>query len=205
MNVKLTGSKKCARSNINRTDMTTQGENIGSRKVEPEKNGLPKWRLHANFLLRELARLWYGQKSFFDMPPDYCNGANFWLEFVSLFDEMAKLFGKEYGLAENIMDKRLREAIGYWKEQHGIKIVFASPYFEAKWRVRHMLERERADRLFDNHVVATVLILAFYAYNRDFRGEMPPHGSLTDLKPLEYYEALPVDPDLEDKYYKKSR
>jgi len=182
--------------------MTTHGKNIGSRKVVPEKNEMPRWQLYANFLLREIARMWYGRKSIFDLSHGCCNGANFWLEFVFLFDEMTKLFGEEYGIAENIMDKRLREAIGDWQERHGIKIVFASPYFEAKWRARHMLQSELAERLFDNDVVTTILILAFYGYNRDFRGKMPPHGSPIDLKPLEYYEALPVDPDLEDKYYK---
>jgi len=48
--------------------MTTHGENIGSRKVEPETQNLPKWRLKANHLMRQLARIWYGKLPVRDYP-----------------------------------------------------------------------------------------------------------------------------------------
>ncbi len=179
--------------------MATHSENIGSRKVEPETNELPKWRLKANFLLRELARMWYGQKSIFDFSrgiDSFC-----WRDFVFLFDEMAVHFGKEHGLAEKEMDKRLREAVRRWVIWHGMGIIFSEPYYEAKWRAIHRLGDDLAEKLFDDFDVGVILSFAGRAYSYLRRGERPPYGSFARLQPLEYYEALPVDPWLEDRYY----
>jgi len=179
----------------------THGENIGSRKVEPETNGLPKWRLYANFLLRELARMWYGQKSIFDLQYGYDEGSPFWREFVYLFGEMVKLFGKEHGLTEKEMANRLWEAIRSWVIYHGINIVFSQPYFEAKWKAMRMLGMELSQKLFDDFDVGVILSLSGYAYVFARRGKRPPFAAFARLDPLEYYEALPVDPGLEDGYY----
>jgi hypothetical protein len=160
---------------------------------------LSKWRLHANFLLRELARMWYGQKSIFDFQrgiESIC-----WRDFVFHFDEMAVHFGKEHGLTEKEMDKRLREAVRRWVIWHGIDIVFSEPYYEAKWRAIHRLGDELAEKLFDDFDVGVILSFAGRAYSYLCRGERSPYGSFARLQPLEYYEALPVDPWLEDRYY----
>jgi hypothetical protein len=181
--------------------METHGENIGSRKVEPETNELPKWRLYANFLLREFARLWYGQKSIFDLRYGYDEGSPFWRDFVFLFGEMVELFGKEHGLSEKEMNKRLWEAIRKWVAWHGIDLVFSEPYFEAKWRAKHRLGDELAEKLFDDFDVGVILSFADYIYTFASKGKLPPYRPFARLQPLEYYEALPVDPGLEDKYY----
>jgi hypothetical protein len=181
--------------------MTTHGENIGSRKVEPMGNELPKWRLYANFLLRELARMWYGQKSIFDLKYGYDEESPFWRDFVSLFDQMVVFFGEKNHLVGWGMDDRLHEAIRKWRLWHGIDPVFSLPGFEAKWRAIHRLGDELAQKLFDDFDVGVILSLADYTYIFARKGKMPPYKPFARLENLEYYEALPVDPGLEDKYY----
>jgi len=181
--------------------MKTHGENLGSRKVEPEIQNLPKWRLYANFLLRELARLWYGQKSIFDLRYGYGPDSPFWRDFVFLFDQMVVLFGEKNYLVAWGMDDRLREAIRGWQIWHGMEPVFSQPYFEAKWRAIQRLGSELSQKLFDDFDVGVILSLAGYAYGFARRGKMPPYKPFARLETLEYYEALPVDPGLEDRYY----
>jgi hypothetical protein len=181
--------------------MKTHGENLGSRKVEPEMQNLPKWRLYANFLLRELARMWYGQKSIFDLRYGYGPDSSFWRYFVFLFDQMVGLFGEKNYLVARGMDERLHEAIRGWQMWHGMEPVFSEPYFEAKWRGIQRLGSELAQKLFDDFDVGVILSLAAYAYGLARRGKMPPYKPFARLQPLEYYEALPVDPGLEDRYY----
>jgi len=193
--------KKCAPSDINSTDMKTHGENLGSRKVEPEMQNLPKWRLYANFLLRELARLWYGQKSIFDLRYGYGPDSPFWRDFVFLFDQMVVLFGEKNYLVAWGMDDRLREAIRGWQIWHGMEPVFSQPYFEAKWRALQRLGSELAQKLFDDFDVDVILSFAGYAYGFARRGKIPPHKPFARLETLEYYESLPVDPVLEAQYY----
>jgi hypothetical protein len=181
--------------------MKTHGENLGSQKVEPEMQNLPKWRLYANFLLRELARLWYGQKSIFDLQHGYGPDSPFWRDFVFLFDQMVVLFGEKNYLVAWGMDDRLREAIRGWQIWHGMEPVFSQPYFEAKWRALQRLGSELAQKLFDDFDVGVILSLAGYAYGFARRGKMPPYKPFARLETLEYYEALSVDPGLEDRYY----
>jgi hypothetical protein len=193
--------KKSAPSHINSTGMTTHGENIGSRKVEPKGNELPKWRLCANFMLRELARMWYGQKSIFNLKYGYDEESPFWRHFVSLFDRMVVLFGEENSLAACDMDDRLHEAIRKWQLWHGIDLVFSLPGFAAKWHAIQRLGLELARNLFEDFDVGVILSLADYTYILARRGKMPPYKPFARLETLEYYEALPVDPGLEDRYY----
>jgi hypothetical protein len=181
--------------------MTTHGENIGSRKVEPKANELPKWRLYANFLLRELARMWYGQKSIFDLRYGYDEYSLFWHDFVSHFTDMVYLFGEVHGVDPKKAAKRLTEANEKWSIWHGGRPTFSEPYYEAKWRAIQMLGSELAEKLFDDFDVGVILSLVCYAYGLARRGEKPPYKPFARLQPLEYYEALPVDPALEERYY----
>ena len=183
------------------TDMKTHGENLGSRKVEPEMQNLPKWRLHANFLLRELARLWYGQKSIFDLRYGYGPDSPFWRDFVFLFDQMVVLFGEKNYLVAWGMDDRFHGAIRGWRMWPDMEPVFSQPYFEAKRRAIQRLGSELSQKLFDDFDVGVILTLAGYAYGFARRGKTPPYNPFASLEALEYYEALPVDPGLEDRYY----
>jgi hypothetical protein len=63
------------------------------------------------------------------------------------------------------------------------------------------LGSEIAQKLFDDLDVGVILSLAGYAYGFARRGKMPPYKPFARLEALEYYEALPVDPGLEDRYY----
>jgi hypothetical protein len=176
--------------------MTTHGENIGSRKVEPETNGLPKWRLRANFLLRELARMWYGQKSIFDPGSEYS-----WRDFVYLFVQLVYAFGEEHGVSEKEAAKRLYEANMRWLKWHGLRPTFSSPYYEAMWHAIQMLGEELAEKLFDDFDVGAILSFVEYAYTFARRGEMPPYKPFARLTAYENFETLPVDPWWEERYY----
>jgi hypothetical protein len=176
--------------------MTTHGENLGSRKVEPETNGLPKWRLRANFLLRELARMWYGEKSIFDPGSVYT-----WRDFVFLFIELIYAFGEEHGVSEKEASKRLFEAYQRWLTWHGGRPTFSSPCYEAKWYAIQMLGEELAEKLFDYFDVGVILSFVEYAYTFARRGAMPPYKPFARLEAYEDFEALPVDPWWEERYY----
>jgi hypothetical protein len=176
--------------------MATHGENIGSRKVEPETNGLPKWRLKANFLLRELARMWHGQKSIFDPESEYS-----WRDFVFLFIELTYAFGEEHGVSEKEAAMRLFEANQRWLKWHGMRPTFASPYFGAKWHAIQMLGEELAEKMFDDFDVGVILSFIEYAYSRASNGELPPYKPFARMKAYENFEALPVAPELERRYY----
>jgi hypothetical protein len=64
-----------------------------------------------------------------------------------------------------------------------------------------MLGDELAEKLFDDFDVDVILSFVGYAYTFASKGKYPPYGSFARLRPLEYYESLPVDPGLEDRYY----
>jgi len=183
--------------------MTMHGENTGSRKVEPEKNGLPKWRLHANYILRELARLWYGRKSIFNLKYGYDKESQFWREFVFRFVNMTYLFGEAHGVPPEEAAQRLLEANRKWLIWHGGKPTFSEPYYEAKWHAIQMLGDELAEKLFDDSDIRTILSFVGYIHTFASKGVLPPYNSERKLpsyasfewvKSLEYYEALPVDP-----------
>jgi hypothetical protein len=181
--------------------MATHGENIGSRKVEPETNGLPKWRLKANFLLRELARMWFGQKSIFDIRKGHDADSYFWRDFVSLFTDLIYYFGEAHGVEPREAAKRLAEATRKWITWHGMRLTFSEPYYEAKWHAIQMLGEELAEKLFDDFDVGVILSFVDYAYVRASKGEMPPYEPFARLKAYENFEALPVDPYWENVYY----
>jgi hypothetical protein len=181
--------------------MATHNESAPSRRVVPETQNLPKWRLYANFLLRELARMWYGQKSIFDLRYGYDEGSSFWRDFVSLFTDMIYLFGEEHGVAPKEAAKKLIEANRKWLIWHSGRPTFSEPYYEAKWHAIQMLGTELAEKLFDDFDVGVILSFVGYAYTFASKGKLPPYGSFARLQPLEYYEALPVAPWLEDRYY----
>jgi hypothetical protein len=181
--------------------MTTHGENIGSRKVEPETHELPKWRLYANFLLRELARLWYGKKSIFNIRHGHGEGSAFWLNFVAIFTDMSFLFGEEHGAPPDETCSRLVNAICDWEKWHGTYLTFSEPYYEALWKAHKALGNEIAKKLINDFDVGVILSFVAYACTFASKGKFPPYAFFARLKPLEYYEALPVDPGLEDKYY----
>jgi hypothetical protein len=163
--------------------------------------GLPKWRLYANFLLRELARLWYGKKSIFDLKYGHNEDSPFWRDFVFIFWDMTVLFGRQCHLSKKLMDNRLKEAIARWEAWHGKGITFSRPCYEAKWRAFVMLGNKLSKKLFDDFDVGVILSFVCYIYAFASKGKLPPYGSFARLQPLEYYEALPVDLHLEDRYY----
>ena len=165
-------------------------------KTETIQEGLPKWRMEANFLLRELARMWHGKKSIFDPSSEFS-----WRDFVSLFLELTYAFGEEHGVSEKEAAKRLIEANRTWLTWHGGEPTFSEPYYEAKWRAIQMLGGELAEKLFDDFDVGVILSFVEYAYIFASKGKMPPYGPFARLEAYENFEALLVAPELEYRYY----
>jgi hypothetical protein len=100
------------------------------------------------------------------------------------------------------MSKRLDEAFEDWVSCHGWPMHFREPYGEAKWRAKQMLGKKLLIKLFDySFVIGIMLCVVRAIYHYASEGKMPPYGEMAYFKSLEYYEALPVDPDLEDLYY----
>jgi len=176
-------------------------------RIQEQGDGLtwPKWELYANFLLRELARLWYGQKSIFDLRYGCDPDSPFWRDFVSIFWDVTVLFGRQCNLSKKLMYNSLKEAINTWEIWHGKGITFSQPCYEAKWRAFFVLGKKLSKKLFEHFNVGVILCFACHIYTFASKGKLPPYGSFDGLKPLEYYEALPVDPDLENRYYKDNR
>jgi hypothetical protein len=165
--------------------------------AERKKRGRPEWRLKANFLLRELARMWHGQKSIFDPSSEYS-----WRDFVRLFVGLTYDFGEEHGVSEKEAAMRLVDAIGKWLTWHGQRPTFSSPYFEAKWHAIQMLGEELAEKMFDDFDIGVILSFVEYAYTFASKGQMPPYKPFARMEAYENFEALPVDPWWEDRYYK---
>jgi hypothetical protein len=65
--------------------------------AERENRELPKWKLKANWLLRELARTWYGKESIFDLRYGHDERSPFWQHFVSIFRDLARISARRMG------------------------------------------------------------------------------------------------------------
>jgi hypothetical protein len=164
----------------------------------------PKWRLKANWLLRELARTWYGKESVFDLSKGVEEDDNdnpFWGECCYLFGEVAFSFGEKHGLTGLDILDRLWAAVDEWEACHGMRIVFSQPFYKVVWRVKHMLGDSLFRELLQDPNVCLMFDMLKAIYHKASKGEMPPYPPEAHIKPLDHYEALPVDPELERIYY----
>jgi hypothetical protein len=81
---------------------------------------------------------------------------------------------------------------------HGF--AFASPLLETVSFIRRILDDKLASEfLFDPYITQTC-ILAGVACSYAAKGKMPPYKA-GRLLPLEFYEDLPVAPELEEHFY----
>jgi hypothetical protein len=171
----------------------------------------PKWRLQANFLLRELARLWYGKESIlslrrglFGLRRGIRKDVPFWRHFVYIFREVAESFGEEHGLCKLKMRLSYLDAIDEWEACHGRSITFSEPYWEARWIAKHILGDGLFGKLTADSDIKMILYMAKFIYGEMAMGKLPPYESDIGLQPLTYYEVLPVDPELVEQYYAKN-
>jgi len=164
--------------------MTTHGENLGSRKVEPETQNLPLWRLKANNLMQHLARIWYGKIS----ERDYPNSA----EFERLFLEIMCQFVEDHG--GNGKD------VLHWIEVgklafvvvHGKEITFKDRISKLRWMIRNGVPKELREGFAKDEIIQSILWTAEWLLDYEEEEKEPPYEPAPWMKPLDYYEQLPV-------------
>jgi hypothetical protein len=206
--------KKSAHSHINSTGMSTHDNNIGSRKVEPEMQKLmqalqalplevralkvaknprnvepetppqPLWRLKANYLMRQLARIWYGKLPIRDYPNS--------LEFESLFLGVMCQFVEDHGISGKEVVRGIRWRKEEFEAIHGKDITFRDRGSELYWVVSSGIPRELHETFVRDETIQHIIITAAQILDYEKEGEEPPYKSDSWLKPLDYYEQLPV-------------
>jgi hypothetical protein len=164
--------------------MTTHGENVGSRKVEPETQNLPKWRLKANYLMRQLARIWYGKLLEHAYPKSS--------EFERLFVEIMCQFVKDHGGNGKEVLHRLESGKQAFELMHGMEITFKDRISELDWMIRNGIPKELREEFAKDELIQDIIRTAEWILKYEEAGENPPYEPTIWLKPLDYYEQLPV-------------
>jgi len=167
--------------------MTTQGENIGFRKVELEKNELPKWRLKANYVMRKLARAWYGK-----LAPREARSYPKSKEFERAILDITWHFSEERGMPGKYMMENLRRAKKKFKDIHGRKIEFKGVSAKLEWIIKTTVPDSAYKEFVQDELIQGILRTAARIFSYDVDDLDPPYNPEEWLKPLEYYEALSV-------------
>jgi hypothetical protein len=151
-----------------------------------KQHKLPKWRLKANWLLRELARIWYGQAELYPLFQDQ--------GFVKAFRDILFQFYLDcYSSKEDV-----------WKD---IKLLlnFKIPdtfYLTQAHRASEFLMRISLSAILhyelvpppDDKVIKDILWMAHELELRLQNGQKPPYKPVKPVRALSYYENLPVLP-----------
>jgi hypothetical protein len=176
--------KKSAHSHINSTGMSTHDNNIGSRKVEPEMQAQQLWRLRANYLMRQLARIWYGK-----LPVrDYPNSP----EFECLFLGIMCQFVEDYGGDGGEVLHRVKWGRESFEFVHGREITFKDRVCELDWMIRKGIPKELHERFMRDEVIQDIIRTVEWILAYEGEGKEPPYERPVWLESLDYYEALPV-------------
>ena len=164
--------------------MTTHGENLGSRKVEPETQNQPLWRLKANYLMRQLARIWYGKL----LGRDYAKSS----EFERLFIEIMCQFVEDHGGNSKDVLHWIEFGKQAFEIVHGKEITFKDRISELDWMIRNGVPKELREEFAKDALIQDIIRTAEWILNYEEKGEKPPYEPTIWLKPLDYYEQLPV-------------
>jgi hypothetical protein len=167
--------------------MTTHGENIGSRKVEPETQSLPKWQLKANYVMRRLARAWYGKLASYEAR-SYPKSKDFERAIL----DITWHFSEESGMPGNYMLEALRRAKKRFEDIHGREIEFEGVTAKIEWIIKTTVPTSAYKEFIQHEVIQSILHIAAWIFSYDVDDIDPPYDPVDWLKPLEYYEALPV-------------
>jgi hypothetical protein len=162
---------------------------------------LPKWRLKANFLLRELTRLWYGKKSVFTLVKGDKEQESFWRIFGFIWGAMVIEFGKTHGIATDEMDKRIKSIYKEYAKLSDKEVGFDSPFHPIVWFALHVLGDTLGNKFLYDFQVDEILVLAAGARFYAIQGKMPPYVKDTRTPQIEFYENLPVATELEKLFY----
>ena len=176
-------------------------------RIQGQKDGLtwPEWRLNANFLQREIVRLWYGKKSIFTLVKGDAENAEFWELFGVIFFVVVKTFGQAHGLTADEINRRYESAGKACRifSQHGV-VPRSIPDIFA-WLVHWVLGDKLASEFLFDPQITEIIIVASVTYGHAAEGKMPPYAKGDNLRPIEFYEGLPVAPELERQFYGKNR
>jgi len=157
--------------------METHETSISCREVAP-------WVKKANFLLRELARVWYGKGSKHVPDADY--------RFMDFFMQVVYQYGESNGLPAVVMAQRLAKAEIRFRKFHNMQPKFKTPAFWAVWVVGHTLPKEQRRAFLTDWRIRLILRLAHNIAVQRSRYNEPPYKPFKGLKPIEYFEALEV-------------
>jgi hypothetical protein len=160
----------------------------------------PEWRLYANFLHREIARLWYGKKSIFTLSKDIDKKVEFWELFGIIFLTVIAKFGEARGLTADEINKRYVSASKTCNMLLRQGLIPHSIFEIVAWSVILVLGDELASEFLFDFQITEIVILAIGAYSRAVKGKMPPYSGEALLRPIEFYEGLPVSSDLEEHF-----
>jgi hypothetical protein len=174
---------------INLTHMKTE-------RVQ-KRESLPKWQLYANFILRELACLCYGEKSVFDLDSFYYGDeAPYWEYFRRLFGSLIWHYGDAHGISAEELNDRMDKVYKELEKWQNMSLRFRSPSNEAIWFAMRVLGEEEAKEFFSELEVKEIINTIANAYVMIAQGKEPPYTDFVILRPLAYYEALLVAPEL---------
>jgi hypothetical protein len=177
-----------------------------NERIPAQKDGLtwPEWRLYANFLHRELGRLWHGKKSIFTLAKGDKENEEFWELFALILAMTFQRFGLAHGLTSDEIAKRAKSANEMYDRLRSLGFNFGSPILECVWLVRQTLGDKLASEFLFDLQVTEIIILAGVACGYAAEGKMPPYPKSKNLRPIDFYEILPVAPELEEQFYGKN-
>jgi len=154
-----------------------------------KKRNLPKWKLKANWLLRELARIWYGKTE----PYPLFEGENFFNAFTDI-------------ILQSVLDLYNTEKEAWLDPDMGyrLEILFYGP---AKPDASCLTQVGRAREMLvlsvkilnkwpfaKGKTILNILWLANEIEARLKSGDKPPYKPIKRIRDLSYYENLPVLP-----------
>ena len=156
---------------------------------------LPKWRLKANCLLRELARIWYGKAS----PYPLFEGQNLVKVFIKI---MVQHFMDCHDTEEDFCYARqcICEIYGVQDIEHLLSIksyppiLYTTQAFEAWDVIIRSLRFLHIKPFLYGKTINDLLWLARTIENRLKSGRKPPYKRLKRVRDLSWYENLPCLP-----------
>jgi len=141
----------------------------------------PVWRLLANELLRDLARVWHGKTKV--LPKD----------FHERLRELPMAFAIDKGYTQREFQEKVWEAEVDFEEIHGRGPFFSTPIQRVIWVAKAGLPEPQATEFLNDPQVKFILTSAELIYALSKTGLKPPYEKYSvSFGPLAEYESLPV-------------
>ena len=151
-----------------------------------KRSSSPKWRLKANWLLRELVRIWYGKAE----PYPLFEKQNFVEAFTSIMIQSFLDIFEFDDTIWNILEYMLRTIY----EPDTKRIVHETQASQAREVLMKTLVLLHKRPFLYKRVVTDILWMAHQIEKRLKAGQKPPYKPVRGMRGLSYYESLPVLP-----------